>query len=546
MNRSSLFAEFRNLLRASRLARQKGVLFRDFLHSAEEPQAHQITPTRRQIVKGLGVVAGATLMARGRIAHAAQRPRIAIVGGGIAGLNAALTLQDAGIASVIYEASDFVGGRIHSNTTTWLANQTSEWCGEFIDSGHTTMLALVQRFGLDVVDVIDAQPSGSTDTLYFFDKYYSVERAYHDFQKIASRLEADANNLYPTTYDPATQSRRAVQLDHLSAYDWIERYVPGGHKSPLGAYIDSAYTNEYGLDTDQQSSLNIVYSMGFQPDSAQFSIYGGSDQRFRVLGGNDQIPRKMAAALSPESIRTDWWMESIRKSSDHTFDLTFDTPQGMRYVTADHVILTVPFSVLRGLDYQHAGFDDLKRTAIRQLGYGTNSKLTLQCSERLWDTRGPWGLGDGNIYTDLFFQNTWDSSRGSSGKPGLLTAFMGGSAGLSLGGARQPFADANSSGEVVGYVERFLDAANRPWPGIESLWNGRATLSTPWKAPNLLGSYSCWRVGQYTLFSGYEGVRQGNCHFAGEHCSQGFQGFMEGAAEEGARAAQEIISDLPG
>jgi Flavin containing amine oxidoreductase len=53
---------------------------------------------------------------------------------------------------------------------------------------------------------------------------------------------------------------------------------------------------------------------------------------------------------------------------------------------------------------------------------------------------------------------------------------------------------------------------------------------------------------QYTLFSGYEGARQpdvltGKCHFAGEHCSQSFQGFMEGGAEEGARAANEILSD---
>jgi monoamine oxidase len=63
-----------------------------------------------------------------------------------------------------------------------------------------------------------------------------------------------------------------------------------------------------------------------------------------------------------------------------------------------------------------------------------------------------------------------------------------------------------------------------------------------------LGSYSYWKVGQYTLFSGYEGARQpdittGKCHFAGEHCSTNFQGFMEGGAEEGARAANEILSD---
>jgi monoamine oxidase len=50
-------------------------------------------------------------------------------------------------------------------------------------------------------------------------------------------------------------------------------------------------------------------------------------------------------------------------------------------------------------------------------------------------------------------------------------------------------------------------------------------------------------VGQYTAFSGYEGMRQRNTHFAGEHCSINFQGFMEGGAEEGVRAANEILTD---
>jgi monoamine oxidase len=39
-------------------------------------------------------------------------------------------------------------------------------------------------------------------------------------------------------------------------------------------------------------------------------------------------------------------------------------------------------------------------------------------------------------------------------------------------------------------------------------------------------------------------VRQGNIHFAGEHCSQDFQGYMEGGASEGVRAGSEILADL--
>jgi monoamine oxidase len=546
MQRSRMLTELRNLVRATRLARANRMTLNEVLQQAAERQHRPAEPSRRRFVKDLGSVAGAGLLVNNLPARAFgnRAPRIAIVGGGIAGLNAALTLQDAGLASTIYEASSVVGGRIHSNATTWEDNQTSEWCGEFIDSGHTCMQALAHRFGLTLVDELDAEPPQSTDTLFFFEQYYGMKQAFLDFQAIADRLEEDANNLFPTTFDPATHFPRSVHLDHMSAYDWIESNVPGGHRSSLGSYIDSAYTNEFGLDTDRQSALNVVYEMGFQPESSEFSIYGESDQRFHVLGGNDQIPFAIAEALHKESIETEWWMESIAKQSDGTFGLTFFTPHGIRYVTADHVILTIPFGVLRGLDYRHAGFDTRKDTAIQHLGYGTNSKLMVQCTNRLWDEHGPWGKGDGSIYTDLFFQNAWDSSRGIPGKAGVLVGFMGGAAGLALDAAHTPFASAETSPEVAMYAKHFLRAANHPWPGIDSLWNGRATLSTPWKAPNLLGSYSCWKVGQYTTFAGYEGVRQGNCHFAGEHCSNSFQGFMEGGATEGARAAQEIISDL--
>jgi monoamine oxidase len=71
-------------------------------------------------------------------------------------------------------------------------------------------------------------------------------------------------------------------------------------------------------------------------------------------------------------------------------------------------------------------------------------------------------------------------------------------------------------------------------------------LSTPFRDPNLFCSYSYWRVGQYTLFSGYEGVAQGPIHFAGEHCSINFQGYMEGGAAEGGRAALEVYHALTG
>src|SRR5271170_1062411 len=137
---------------------------------------------RRRFLRGVGAAAGSVFLSRSPMAKAgAPEPRIAIVGGGIAGLSAALTLHDAGFASTIYEASSRIGGRMHSDTTDWQNGQNSEWCGEFIDSGHTTMLGLASRFGLTIVDEIAAQPAGGTDTLYFLRQYYSQAQADLDF-----------------------------------------------------------------------------------------------------------------------------------------------------------------------------------------------------------------------------------------------------------------------------------------------------------------------------------------------------------------------------
>src|SRR5271166_2103237 len=541
MARSPLMRALQRLAREHAEASWRGV---DVSKVREERAAAFLE--RRRFLQGAGATAGAAFTFRTRLAKAdaqgaAKKPKIVIVGAGIAGLNGALTLRDAGFDATVYESSHHIGGRMHSNATTWRNQQKSEWCGEFIDSGHKTILKLAKRFGLTVVDEIAAQPAGSIDTLYFNGKYYSQDQADSDFVPVNAILQQQVKAAPSTVYDTYTQA--GYDLDHLSVYDWIQKYVPGGHGSQLGRYLDSAYTQEYGLDTSVQSSLNLVYLLGFQPPSGPWQIYGTSDERYTILGGNQLLPEAIAASLPQGSVIMRHALTRIELTANGAYRLTFKTPGGGTTVEADEVILTVPFSVLRGLDYSSAGFDNLKKIAIQKLGYGTNTKLSLQFSQRYWNKKGAWGIGDGNIYTDLFFQNTWDSSRGLGGGTGVLTAFMGGSNGASFTKAASPYASAKTDSSVTTYAETFLAQLEHAWPGVSKYWNGLATLSTPWTDPNLLGSYSCWKVGQYTTFAGYERVRQGNCHFAGEHCSINFQGFMEGGAEEGSRAAQEIIGD---
>jgi monoamine oxidase len=497
-------------------------------------------PTRRQLIKtGGAALAAATVFGPARL-FGSSAPRIVIVGGGIAGLNAALTLQDAGYGSTIYEASSRVGGRMHSDTTSWAEGQVSEHCGELVDSRHKAILGLAKRFDIPVDDLLAAQPPQSTETYFFFGNYYTRDQANIDFNAVYNAVKKDLTAAsFPTLYNSYNQA--GYDLDHISVYQWIETRVPSGHRSSMGQLLDVAYNIEYGGESTIQSSLNLIYLLAYQPDSGNFRIFGRSDEHYHLRGGNEGLPKAIAAALpsgNPAvSIQLNTSLTSIAKNNDGSYALSFASGRTKFSVTADRVIMAIPFSILRNLNYSQANFNQVKTTGIQQLGYGTNSKLHLQFNTRLWNQPGPWGISTGTTYADTGYQNTWDVSRAQTGGAGILVDYTGGNIGASFSG------NPNDPAVVSAYAQSFLSQLEPMFPGITQEWNGRATLDFPAGNPYLLGSYSYWKVGQYTLFSGSERERSGNCHFAGEHCSINYQGYMEGGAEEGARAANEILSD---
>src|SRR5579863_1453403 len=102
--------------------------------------------TRAQFARGLacasaGALLGPALASCGSGVRV-NEPSIAIVGAGIAGLTAALQLHDGGLPATVYEASNRIGGRMHSESRYWNDGQHTEWCGAMIDSHHTNMHAL--------------------------------------------------------------------------------------------------------------------------------------------------------------------------------------------------------------------------------------------------------------------------------------------------------------------------------------------------------------------------------------------------------------------
>lgn len=496
--------------------------------------------SRRDFLGAATLAAGA--LAAPQAARAQGQTSVAVIGAGMAGMAAALKLADNGVACTVYEAGNRIGGRMFSNTSYFEQGQVFEWCGELIDSGHETILRLAQRFGLVLDDLLGAEPRGSQETYHFFGQYYPKAQADRDFKEIAPLLREDLRRAGPaTTVFESTPWGR--MLNRMSLYDWIESRVPGGHASPLGALLDTAYYIELNSDTREQSALNLVYLLGYQPNWRELHMFGESDEKYHIRGGNQQLPQAIAQCLGPQALRLGMRLQAIRRRADGRHELVFLEGSTTRIVVADLVLLTTPFAVLRDLDYAAAGFDARKDHAIRELGRGRQSKQHLQFTRRLWNEPGPWpGLGNGSSYADTGYQSSWETSRAQPGTAGILVGYAGG-----------PFADAMSS--PVAFATsglpavrqdalRFLGQIEPVFPGLGALWNGRSTQGLPHLDPNMKCSYSYFRIGQYETIAGYERVRQGNVFFAGEHCSFDFQGFMEGAAAEGERAGVEMLQTL--
>jgi monoamine oxidase len=490
--------------------------------------------TRRELLKrttAAGVaVAGASTMGRfAKAAYGATEVRIAVVGAGLAGLTCAYRLQQAGYYADVYEAHPTrVGGRcwtIHD-----FQGQIAEHGGELIDQGHTAMRQLAQELGFTLDNLLQAQPKKTEDFFYVDGAKYEYARLVEDLNGIYQKLHKDVSAAsYPTLWNNYTQ--RGFELDHMSIIQWLDETVPdGGSKSNLGRVLNLAYNIEYGAECSEQSSLNLLYLLGYS-GQGQFRVFGPSNEKYHVKEGNEQVPLELGRHLAGQ-IHPDHVLTSIKQNSGGSFTLTFQNGSGTRTTTVDHVVLAIPFSMLRSVNYSKAGFEPLKVTAIKELPMGTNSKLHVQFNDRFW-----YGAGNnGNTFGDTGYQNTWEVTRGQTGTKGILVDYTGGKIGASFG-----------SGTPQERAQQFIEQLSPLFPGIQIAdhWDKTSATIDFWAAyPWTKGSYSYWKVGQYTGFSGMEKERQGNCHFAGEHTSQDFQGYLNGGVETGERAAGEILEDL--
>ncbi len=503
---------------------------------------------RRRVLAGGLVLGAAAVLPRWMTQPLSARrsaERVVIVGSGIAGLGCAYRLwKRHGVKSEVYEFNtERPGGRIYTLRGYFDGGQYAEQHGEFISTEHTAMRALVRRFGLHL-DNADHYPPGTRANEYQFrfgGKRWSQEALNHDWHTWAWQLFNEAAFVkapWPTLYDRG--GPWAGRWDAMSCAEWIAKYVPGGMESDFGRLCQSILLDEYGGEIDQQSALNLVYLLG-EYDSAPSDRQpkgspelSGTDEKWHIHGGNDQVVTELVQHLPAGTVRLGQQLVAIKPRGHGRWACTFADGTLAYEIVADQVVLALPFTKLREVDTTGLDLPPQQRRAIDTEPLGSNSKIQLQFSSKVWN-KEHWTA---NAYTDEVAQGTWETTVDQPGTSGILIGLPGGAGGADIGERYKLSSYYGEAPEAM--VNDYLRCYEGFWPGIRHAYSGKAYYAWSSGDPHIGGAYSYLKVGQYTSFNGMQGRPLGSLHFAGEHTSVNFQGYMEGGLRSGYRCADEI------
>ncbi|MBD3885647.1 FAD-dependent oxidoreductase [Phormidium tenue FACHB-886] len=489
---------------------------------------------RRRFLK-LSALAGGTTLASTVLPRSLQAwnkssPAIAIVGGGLAGLNAAYQLKKVGLPATIYEAKSRVGGRIQSVTGIISPGLVNDLGGCFINSDHTDMLALVEEFGLRLFNRAEAvAQSAFPETAYWLDG--------------KARSEAEiSTNLYPLAQQIAQDvalldedfDQHAPRLDQLSIADYLDVHADKISQPFIRTLIELTIRSEYGVEPHESSALQLLFNLPtVNGDEAELI---SSDEAFLVEGGSSKIIDCLAKELSGQ-IQTNKRLTELA-AQETGFRITFADAS---VVTADYAIVAIPFPVLRQVQLQVELPETLKRF-IHEVNLGANEKLLAGFRTKVWQQDNGFV---GEAWSDLGFCAAWEDTQWQGNQAeGVLTFFLGGSEVI-----------ASRADRTHWQGNQFAERANIVIPGFKDAVSNRF-LRTAWgQDPLVRGGYTSFKPGQYTEFSEYlyfesdnlekiQTVNVDNLIFAGEHLSDEFYGYMNGAAQTGRLAAEVAVSRI--
>ncbi len=444
---------------------------------------------------------------------------VIVVGAGLAGLNAALHLQEGGARVEVLEARDHVGGRVQSMRQL---GHSQEAGGTYIGAGYERITAVCARVGIELVDV--------TPMLAFFREQDLVL----DGELIRqSEWPGHPRNVFPESFKtqmPWTLHRTlAVQdnplpsperwldpefsLHDVSVRSWLTRL--GLDES--GVRIAYDLNPSFGDHAGDVSALLLFFRAAFsiaQRRSAPDGVLG-----YTVENGVQRIPAAMSDLLDEEV----QFGKTVTAITTGNHEAEVRCASGDVHV-APHVICALPVGVLRDVTIDPTP-PGLQGEAFRSLASQPVTQMYFGHRSRFWDEDGHAAslFSNGPVGMLAAARNGRD--------PKEVTSFTAWNMGPS---ARK--LDSLPEQDAVRTVLKEIEAVRPASKGKLEYLGLKAWDRDPYTR----GAWAYYKPGQISRFASEMGRPHGRIQFCGEHLSRIARG-MEGAMESGEKAARTIL-----
>jgi len=436
--------------------------------------------------------------------------RVIVIGAGLAGLCAAYELRGLGYDVRVYEARSRVGGRVHS-LDIFVNGKIAESGGELIGSNHPLWNSYKHHFGLSFTDVKEYGNSPfrlKGETLTADRSKHLIDQMEEQFKLLTNLAESIVDPFEPWT------NRNAQALDHLSIGYWISR---ARCSDECKHAISVMLAADNGVPTSEQSLLAVLAMV----KGGGLDRYWTDTELFRCKGGNQKLAECFRETLNktPDTVIDGAPVETI-SASGGTIRVTL---RDRKTDEGDDIILAIPPSAWYTIKIE--GFPDLAQKLAAPPKMGANVKYLMSFDNRFWEAfaSSPTLSEDGPV--DL----TWETTENDKNQDFVMVAFSGSDDAKECAG----WSDLQRKSHYVG-------AMQAPYPGIGHEIRRDKFMNWP-EEDWTKASYYFPRLGEVTSWGPFWKAGYGGwLHFAGEHTSYAFMGYMEGALSSGYRIARKL------